>query len=654
MNLKDLQKVFDCILDCKPKIYCNHLDAYYSQLPEIFKLNIESFNIENLNIEQLNNEVSLCTLCCSLILENLKEKNKEKNKNKVKEKYINIIYSFFRILSRSKCCLDLNTTIIYNCFNELDKHNLLTEHLVYSILQNSLRHYDDYLLDDYILVHNNKYLNMLITKRTKYLVNNSDNIYNILATRDAGRILQNINNSNINDIIISLCSTRNEFLSNSLAELLDKSSLNINKDKIYLMLESCFQYADFNKNLLTCLYFKYLQYFTKSFIEDCLLIACDYSTNVEILKYLFNLTKVNINKSYFNAIIKSRVTYNFKKLDTHDSYYRLLDVDLNLNINSHLNLYKLQLAKINMLLELNYVITYDDLLFAISNKFELKDIKANIIVTDELIQESRKQNFYFNLVDKEFLNKNIINEIVLEKMCLTDNYNVIKKHVMLYKLKLNRQHVDNLILNNNKTILRLLLKEDENILVDKEDLLYYIKKTNNNAKLNNLLDLFNNGKLKEIKIKEKLNDDIAIDRLVTQYLDEDYNLDEDYITVNKTYRNLNKKNIKIIFLDNKKDVSSYVNWSSSYNLSTLYNKYFNDSKLKQSVTLNFIKIQFLEYVYEKNLVFLDNLNDNNDNLNDNNDKLVIDLPNSMKRDLEISLEGYVRLNDIDNLIIRFM
>lgn len=345
--------------------------------------------------------------------------------------------------------------------------------------------------------------------------------------------------------------------------------------------------------------------------DKCLSRVCSHGTP-EGLKYILQY-KFIINKEHFRTVIQSG-----SKKRTRNN--RSLEIG----------------KKVSYLLENNYIIDEDDIMYAIENKVIIPELEkyTSVKVTFNMMKTAWSNNFYPNyevtypddasllykycICDKsvpmtrKFLknNKIIPNIGILEELCKHKSYKQLVRLLIAHNDNVSAKCIENAIntfCNNSSYIPILFPKYKASVNKKISELEQEI------ADLKKKLEESEKGNCKDIKTDKSIkkdNKNIKKDNHVKEF---------NILSIDTSGINLRLKNRK-------------------YKVPPKYAEYANIGKNRRLSFLD-IKKNIVKDITDNNMFYKDNKN-------------IIDLSDKLRKTLNIG-DGYIKISDLDSIITLF-
>jgi hypothetical protein len=296
-----------------------------------------------------------------------------------------------------------------------------------------------------------------------------------------------------------ICRTKNEVIARLLSEFLDKTNLVITNNYLFVVIHNSLENMPYTQKIITSLYAKNIEYKAK-ILE--IFTSKYYCKTKETLNYYFNLNKLSNLTTIFKEILAATNLKTQKSKKTSPI---------------------LQENLLDILTQKEYKITLEDVLYSVKNKLEIYNLAkyyTNKLPKDYYnicIANKFYPNYSFSDIE---VDSHTYNMYILQGLCLTNQENLIIKHINKYKLVPDEICFENACSGRtlvkysrrafswtpNTNVVRILLQYKQNITFDN-----IIKFTQFAfSKLGNsdlLVDMLNKCNNKEAKDKVKFKED---------------------------------------------------------------------------------------------------------------------------------------------------
>ncbi len=621
-----------------------------------------------------------CESACALIIQEISGGLEFSNlfliqflKKVTESRYTSYYYSTYS----SYTCIKQNGAVISNAIDEIvkltvpDNDNLLTM-IKYSDLDKCFITLAE--KNPYFKKFSQEFILSAIEERFEYECYDGKDEHCSDADIDTMNKFCNIiiDNADMNDnLLAELCTCRNVFFDNVLANYIDKYEGKLSQK----MLTNACKSLPYTKNIIKILLSRNL-----SLTDDDLDIICEFC-NEESIKFILDETRIKPKKSHFQKIVQSKTLLSNRSYEERKKYsYRYSN-----NINRYENgAYTPNKAEI--LIAYGFKPTYDDVMFGIVHKAEIPNIARFSIKPDKKMLEKCWDYDFYPEYDFDCIKKEMIG---FQKLCNKRAKVQISKYLKKHDLVPDRKCMENACtFKNNHPIVNLLKSKGGKITIkciencakqfSANSMLVDIIKTykdENQALLDNY-----EKRIKELEEKLKNNETLGtekveaeettnnnkqeedmMDELKSQIMDNDLSdieieSDEELIVApkNKT------KEAKTDSLDDgifDEDLEELINENEMIVISDVmiknkpkqlrkkctipkkYAKYFK-KKSNQKMSFLDIKKEFLDTIKKKKWY-------------DSQNQTLLDPPKNLRKVLKIKMTGYIDFNDVDKLVYLF-
>ena len=618
----------------------------------IHKLKNINFNDENHVLSSkytgisISISISITPVIETFIINNLSKINK--NKTSIKKIKFELFANYKIKLSSKQICIILNK-------NNIFLHNS-THNCPYNIYDNSFNNFNE-------TKSNNSDLK-IIKSKSKF-----NNEIFVIPLYIETYIIDNI--TKYNDIKSLTLKINNEFNMNfhtkQIIFILHKNKLNIKSYyKISLHIEKFIIKCVTNNPIVTAQDIKQLIKnefnidISKQSVYNVLkkfnfkqsklkIINNQYSIDeqIEQVKNIINPSfvvddELNFEKSIFKKLL---VNYNNKYIDNHIRNIKIMNINLNPNINNFINEIELNNFEIAKLINDQYKnnLIFNNLILIKTIKQYIKYNPNNLIKNNSLKKLLKQYGFVNNKIHVELNLKNINDDIIIEENELFKNYNLLLNQIQTYDNELN-ENITNKFINILKNNIKSNNKKNKNLIDDSVFKDKYVNKPNfgfnmdtieNVISIDEISFLLNSKPIKgwfntenhEYKIEcsniRSIRYSIVVattnKKILSYYICEGGLKSEAYIDFIKNIYNDGKNKNKIFFMDNAKIHTSKIfkDFAINNKINVLYNAPYHS------------EFNPIEYVFSMLRNYL------NRNLNKTYDNLIIALENFKEKNHEI-------------------
>ena len=186
--------------------------------------------------------------------------------------------------------------------------------------------------------------------------------------------------------------------------------------------------------------------------------------------------ELNFEKSIFKKLL---VNYNNKYIDNHIRNIKIMNINLNPNINNFINEIELNNFEIAKLINDQYKnnLIFNNLILIKTIKQYIKYNPNNLIKNNSLKKLLKQYGFVNNKIHVELNLKNINDDIIIEENELFKNYNLLLNQIQTYDNELN-ENITNKFINILKNNIKSNNKKNKNLIDDSVFKDKYVNKPN--------------------------------------------------------------------------------------------------------------------------------------------------------------------------------
>lgn len=512
-------------------------------------------------------------------------------------------------------CICKNKDMIKKYLMEMFTYITPTNNQIAKIIE--YNYFDDCFkeLDNSKVIFNNSIIDVIIKERLKKNCN-SKILIDILLK------FMPITYNNLSKLV----NIKNDYLLFMLSGIIDKVSIKFDNNDI--LHEACSSLPQ-SIQVISALISRGLVLDSK-----CLEIVCE-KCSIKAIKYVLENGRINITKNHFQKLINTTSYYE-------GNYTQ---------------------EKMELLINYGYKLDYDDIIYSIKRQKEIPNVdRFNIKLDQKVLELCWEHDFYpnykFDCISEEM--------IQLEKLCLTRQLTKIKKHIENFNLvpdrkcmenacnsRTNGKIVDYLISKGGKINIKCILKSayilaHSAFLIDiiksfeKNNNEYIAKLENHIVKLGGKLSDVSNDKIQLIDEEDDDDSDDNDENEEEEYEEksdsnDEYSDDdaEDVIEINDKLPKVNFNTILI----SEEDIKTIQN--NNKNKTTTPQRFleiFKATKSKRSYLD--VKKYLINEIGTKSWF-------------DSKNKDIINLPDDIKKKLQLDDNVQIKFNDIDKLVCLF-